>query len=189
MNFKRIVSILILPFLIGSITACSHDELKTPNQDLPSASAASTGCAAMDKVFEAEMKNSSAGREFLQAIAIEDKGDDMQKTEERSEKVLKTWLAFLADVKKEEPYKKLKDAAGDDPKAAKALQSLDAYTDIVKKLTSGEVTQFPHEEEAKQQLELGETPEENPEFVRLQTEQVEHHNTLSECMPSWPVTF
>lgn len=159
-----------------------------PNATLPAAKAASVSCADLDALLAEAMTSSTSGRAFIEAQATKADIDDPEAVEARDKSVSETWIEFVDDFWQTNK-EKLNHVAGEDADAGAALVALERYSATASRLQSGEIVQFADEAEAIRQLEAGEQPEENPEYVTATKAIAEDMVTLSECMPTWPVVF
>lgn len=190
---KRQIALVLLVSLVFMTTgACSSSQEARehdPNRDLPSMAAPSGGCERLNDLLEESFGTSEPGKNFLKAIAVEDDGTDLAFSEQRSADVEVAWMEFLQFITQESQQERWEEAAGSDQRARDALNALSTYVDSAVKLTDGTITQFENPDEVEFALKEGRQPEENPVFVELSEQMMNSHFVLSECMPSWPVTF
>lgn len=189
---RQIAIVLLASWVLMTTGACSspqdareHD----PNRELPSMAAPSDGCEHMNDLLEESFGTSEPGKNFLEAVAVEDDGTDLALSEQRSADVEAAWMEFLHYITQESQRERWEEAAGSDQRARDALDALSTYVDSAVKLTDGTITQYENPDEVELALKEGRQPEENPVFVELSEQMMESHLVLSECMPSWPVTF
>lgn len=187
-DMNKLRSLFVVAAMALVLSGCGSSAVG-PNAQLPEAKAGSTGCEKMEEVLQDQMLHTQVGKDFIAATEKSAPEGDPAAQDARHSQVQQSWDAFIAQLNQPQVLEKFRQAGQGDQLATQAVQALEDYYQASSKLNSGEVPQYEDPAAATEELSAGGNPTPNPEFERLADLLVSSHETLTKCMPSWPVVF
>ena len=157
--------------------AAGSSQAPSGTPSLPEMAAPTEACDAVDGVLVEALDQTTEGQTFTAL------GDQASSQETQT-----AWESF-AQALSSRYHAQLVTAAGDDTTATDAVDALDTYASTSAKLSGGEVPEFVDEQQAREDLNAGRTPEANPEYQEATRTLTDAHVTLSQCLPHWPIIF